>query len=47
MLFFQADLLTLEGNIGRLAVLGVTAASLLSGYGSVDTPHAYVRYFRL
>ena len=35
-------LFTLEGAIGRLGVAGVTASAILSGYGAVATPRAYL-----
>lgn len=39
------DLLSLEGLIGRVGVLGVTTAALLSGYGAVSTPFGYLSVF--
>ena len=34
-----SDFLSLEGFVGRLGVIGVTTAALLSGYGAIATPY--------
>jgi hypothetical protein len=36
------DLFSLEGNIGRLGVVGVTTAAVLAGYGGVTTPYMWM-----
>ena len=39
------DLLSIEQGMSRVGVVGVTAMALLSGIGSVVTPHSLVTYF--
>jgi hypothetical protein len=38
------DLFSLEGAVGRLGVAGVTTAAVLSGYGAVSNPYAYLNF---
>ena len=38
------DLFSLEGAVGRLGVAGVTTAAVLSGYGAVANPYAYLNF---
>lgn len=38
----EHNLFSLEGAIGRLGVAGVTTSAILSGYGAVATPRAYL-----
>jgi hypothetical protein len=37
--------LSLEGIIGRLGVIGVTTTAMLSGYGAVATPYNFMNLY--
>lgn len=40
-------LFSLEGNVGRLGVIGVTTSALLAGYGGVATPMIWIPAFNV
>lgn len=39
------DMLTIEGAIGRMGVVGVATIALLSGSGAVYTPYKFLHFF--